>query len=614
MSSDDERVEAFLDYLKANRGFDFTAYKRSSLMRRIQKRMQTVGVDSFDAYQGHLDAHPEEFGLLFNTILINVTSFFRDPEAWSYLASDIVPQIVSATRPEGVIRVWSTGCASGEEAYTCAILLAEQLGIEQFRRRVKIYASDVDEEALLQGRHASYTAQQVQDIPPDLLARYFERIDDRYVFHKDLRRALIFGRHDLVKDAPISRVNLLLCRNTLMYFTRETQAKVLGRFHFSLRNGGFLFMGRAELLLTHGDLFTPVELRWRIFAKTVSHASPGPIPPLGRAEERVTMPNDDRLQALSLENDHVARLVVRAEGTLTFANGRARSLFRLSHHDIGKRLQDLEVSYRPVELRSLIEDAMSQHRPLSRKDISWLGDSGEARFFDLEVIPLTDASGETHGVQVSFTDVSRYRRLQEELERSKGELETAYEELQSSNEELETTNEELQSTNEELETTNEELQSTNEELETMNEELQSTNEELETTNTELRLRSDELNTANAFLGSILTGLEVGVVVVDPKIQVLAWNHRAEDMWGLRTDEVKGRHLMNLDIGLPVAQLLQPVRAVLAGEMARADLTLECLNRRGRLIRCPVRCTPLTGGNGEMLGAILVMEEVPASPS
>jgi two-component system, chemotaxis family, CheB/CheR fusion protein len=614
MSSNEERVESFLDYLKANRGFDFTAYKRSSLMRRIQKRMQTVGVDSFDGYQSHLDEHPEEFGLLFNTILINVTSFFRDPEAWSYLASDIVRRIVSESHPEGVIRVWSTGCASGEEAYTCAMILAEQLGVEQFRRRVKIYASDVDEEALLQGRHASYTAQQVQEIPAELLARYFERIEERYVFHRDLRRSIIFGRHDLVQDAPISRVNLLLCRNTLMYFTRETQAKVLNRFHFALRNGGFLFMGRAELLLTHGDLFTPVELKWRIFAKAVSHATRDPAPLPGRAEDSVTMPNDDRLQALSLENDHVARLIVRGDGTLTFANGRARALFRLNHQDVGKRLQDLEVSYRPVELRSLIHDAMAQHRALSRKDIAWPSDSGEARFFDLEVAPLTAATGETHGVQIGFTDVSRYRRLQEELERSKGELETAYEELQSSNEELETTNEELQSTNEELETTNEELQSTNEELETMNEELQSTNEELETTNTELRLRSDELNTASAFFSSILAGLEVGVVVVDPKFQVLAWNHRAEDMWGLRADEVKGRHLMNLDIGLPVEQLRQPVRAVLAGEMARAELTLECLNRRGRPIRCPVRCTPLNGGDGETLGAILVMEEVPAPPS
>ncbi|HEY7541582.1 MAG TPA: PAS domain-containing protein, partial [Methylomirabilota bacterium] len=175
---------------------------------------------------------------------------------------------------------------------------------------------------------------------------------------------------------------------------------------------------------------------------------------------------------------------------------------------------------------------------------------------------------------------------------------------------LETTNEELQSTNEELETTNEELQSTNEELETMNEELQSTNEELETTNTELRIRSDELNTANAFLASILSGLEMAVVVVDPKLQVLAWNPRAEDMWGLRAAEVQGRHLMNLDIGLPVELLRQPIRAVLAGETDRTELTLDCRNRRGRSVRVPIRGTPLKGANGDTLGAIILMEEVP----
>jgi two-component system CheB/CheR fusion protein len=211
---------------------------------------------------------------------------------------------------------------------------------------------------------------------------------------------------------------------------------------------------------------------------------------------------------------------------------------------------------------------------------------------------------------VGFNDVTRYRRLQEAIERSKNELETAYEELQSTNEELETTNEELQSTNEELETTNEELQSTNEELETMNEELQSTNEELETINTELRLRSDELNHANAFLGSVLLGLEVGVAVVDPNFQVLAWNGRAEDLWGLRADDVLSRNLLSLDIGLPVERLRGPVRAVLAEEAPQARLILDCTNRRGKLIRCGVRAAALRGSAGEIRGAIIMMEEEP----
>src|SRR5215510_6140122 len=174
MSSEDPRLEALLDYLKGARGFDFTAYKRSSLMRRIQKRLQANGIESYDGYQAYLEAHPEEFGLLFNTILINVTSFFRDPEAWAYLTAQIVPRILSSSPPDSAIRVWSTGCASGEEAYTLAMVLAEQLGIETFRRRVKIYASDVDEEALLQARHASYSAKDLQVVPEALCTKYFE--------------------------------------------------------------------------------------------------------------------------------------------------------------------------------------------------------------------------------------------------------------------------------------------------------------------------------------------------------------------------------------------------------------------------------------------------------
>jgi two-component system CheB/CheR fusion protein len=210
-------------------------------------------------------------------------------------------------------------------------------------------------------------------------------------------------------------------------------------------------------------------------------------------------------------------------------------------------------------------------------------------------------------VVLTFTDVTSHRRLQRELEESHQELETAYEELQSTNEELETTNEELQSTVEELETTNEELQSTNEELETMNEELQSTNEELQTMNDELRTRGDELNSSNAFLHSILTSLEGGVAVVDRELRVLAWNEAAEELWGMREQEVRGQHFLNLDIGLPVDGLRTALRKCIAGESG-SGLTLEAVNRRGKPIRCQVTCTPLRGPTDEMQGAILLMQE------
>ncbi|PMB23370.1 chemotaxis protein CheR, partial [Fischerella thermalis CCMEE 5319] len=230
------------------------------------------------------------------------------------------------------------------------------------------------------------------------------------------------------------------------------------------------------------------------------------------------------------------------------------------------------------------------------------------------IIPLIDNNGgELLGVKIVFTDVTRFKQLQNELVHANQELETAYEELQSTNEELETTNEELQSTVEELETTNEELQSTNEELETMNEELQSTNEELHALNDELRQRSDELVQVNTFLESILSGLHSGVAVLNQDLHIQIWNYRAEDLWGVRADEVKGRHFLNLDIGLSVEQLRQPIRTCLLGELPYPEVTLQATNRRGRVILCKVSCTPLRGSTTrDIQGVILLMEEIDTS--
>jgi two-component system CheB/CheR fusion protein len=243
------------------------------------------------------------------------------------------------------------------------------------------------------------------------------------------------------------------------------------------------------------------------------------------------------------------------------------------------------------------------------KEIEWHPHGNESRWLDLNIAPLSDSMGAILGTLITFTDVTANHRLQRELERSHQELETAYEELQSTNEELETTNEELQSTVEELETTNEELQSTNEELETMNEELQSTNEELQTINEEARDRGDQLGELNGFLESILTSLRSAVAVVDRDLQVRKWSRRAEDMWGLRSDEVVQKNFLNLDIGLPVDRLRAPIRACLAGEAEFLDLSLDATNRRGRPVQVRVSCTPLRGGvTAEPRGVILLMEE------
>ncbi|MBW8907309.1 MAG: PAS domain-containing protein [Betaproteobacteria bacterium] len=607
----DPHFVALLEFLQVERGFDFSGYKRPSLMRRVRKRMQLVGMEQFDRYIEYLEVHPEEFVQLFNTILINVTSFFRDEAPWDFLAKEVLPQILGAKGAHEQVRIWSAGCASGQEAYSLAIAFTEALGPDAFRERVKIYGTDADEEALNVARLASYGAKDVETMPPELLKRYFEAQGNRFVFRPDLRRSIIFGRHDIVQDAPISRLDLLVCRNTLMYFNAETQQKILQRFHFALNGGGkgYLFLGRAEMLLGHSALFTPVNLKCRIFAKVAQPGAPRVRPPLADNGNGTDLMRNDRLRELAHEESPVARIIVDGNGTLVMANQRARVTFSINPKDVGRPLQDLEISYRPAELRSPIEQAYAERRSITLTSVERRFQDGERQYFDIIVAPLFDESQAPIGVGITFLDVSPYSRLSEELQRSREEIQTANEELQSSNEELETTNEELQSSNEELETTNEELQSTNEELETMNEELQSTNEELQTVNEELRQRTEEMNHLNAFLESVLTGMRAAAVVVNQNLNVLVWNRRAEDLWGLRVDEVQGRSLLNLDIGLPVGQLRDILRPSISGEKDHQEVVVDAVNRRGKSIKCRITCTPLVSASKHRDGAILLMEEV-----
>jgi two-component system, chemotaxis family, CheB/CheR fusion protein len=613
----DKHFETLLEFLQRERGFDFSGYKRPSLMRRVRRRMQLVGIEEFERYVEYLEVHPEEFVQLFNTILINVTSFFRDEPAWEFLKSEVLSELLAAKPAREHVRIWSAGCATGQETYSLAIIFAEALGAEAFRERVKLYGTDADEEALNVARLASYPAKELEALDGALVKRYFDEANGRLVFRQDLRRSVIFGRHDIVQDAPISRLDLLVCRNTLMYFNAETQQKILQRFHFALNGDGkarsYLFLGRAEMLLGHSSFFSPLNLKCRIFVK-LPHAGARPRPrlPVPVAADN-TSGNDlvrtDRLRDLGLEELPVARIIIDVNGTLAVANQKARITFSINPKDIGRPLQDLEISYQPAELRSLIEQAYAERRPVTQASVERRFADGERQYFDIVVAPFFDESHTPLGVGITFLDVTRYSRLSEELERTREEIQTANEELQSSNEELETTNEELQSSNEELETTNEELQSTNEELETMNEELQSTNEELQTVNEELRQRTDEMNQLNAFLESVLGGMRAAAVVVNQNLNVLVWNRRAEDLWGLRSDEVTGRSLLNLDIGLPVGELRDLVRPCLAGEHDHQQIVLDAINRRGKQIKCRITCSPLVSAQKKREGVILLMEEL-----
>ena len=613
----DPAFEELLEYLKSHRGFDFTGYKRPSLVRRVERRMQTAGVEGFTDYQDYLEVHPEEFAYLFNTILINVTSFFRDKEAWQYLAEHVVPDILDRAGKQETIRIWSAGTASGEEAYSLAMLLAEAMGLEAARRRLKIYATDVDEEDLAKARLGGYRPEELEPVAGELRDKYFQMSGGHYVFDNGLRRAVIFGRHDLVQDAPISRLDLLVCRNTLIYFNSEAQRRILARFHFALRDSGYLFLGKAEMLLTHANLFTPENLQHRIFQKVPQATPRDEMIMMARAVAGNGPAADElnryvRLREAALDASPAAQVVVDTAGKAVLVNEKAEAMFELDPRDIGQPLQDLVLSYRPVELRSMIERAIAGNREVLHADARRHLPDGREQYVDIRVRPLRENGRQLLGTAISFEDVTERHKLQDEIESTKQELETAYEELQSTNEELETTNEELQSTVEELQTTNEELQSTNEEMETMNEELHSTNDELREMNTELRQRTLEAQQANAFLTSILSSVDVGVVVLDQDLDVVLWNERAQDLWGLREGEVRGQSFMTLDIGLPVAKLERSLRAVIAEPLDKREMqeiTIEARNRRGLKIQCRVAQTVRLATDGAAAGVVLLMEEL-----
>ena len=610
-ASPDEAFEAVLRHVRDARGFDFTGYKRTSLMRRVRHRMDQAGYESFEEYLDVLQASSDEFGALFNTILINVTAFFRDPATWTYLREEVLPALVTDGGNGDTIRVWSAGCASGQEAYSLAMVLAELLGPDEFRRRVKIYATDVDEDALAEARLATYDAKAVESVPPDLLERYFEQVNGRYSFRKDLRRAVIFGRNDLVKDAPISRVDLLVCRNTLMYLNADTQRNVLARLHFALAPKGVLFLGHAEMLLSYADRFAPIELKHRIFRKVPGQGGRDYTPATHNAvfDRQLEVTGLSAIRDLAFRASPVAQIVVTGDDTVAMINQQAETTFELSTRDIGKVLRDLEVSYRPVELRNYVEQAKVERRATRIPDVQWQRDGAEPVWFEINVNPLIDAENGLTGVSIVFFDVTNTRALLEKVVQTNRELETAYEELQSTNEELETTNEELQSTVEELETTNEELQSTNEELETMNEELQSTNDELHTINDALRERGIELDESTAFLDSLVNSVGFGLVVVDRDMRVLVWNRGCEELWGLRGDEAKGSVLATLDTGLPTEDLKPMIGRAFVEADSMSETVIEAIDRRGRQQRIRFICGAFRAVDDSVNGVIILMEIV-----
>ncbi|GAB0119564.1 chemotaxis protein CheR [Acidisoma sp. 7E03] len=608
--SPEKQFEALLEYIQESQGLDFRGYKRTSLRRRIILRMEAAGAVGFASYQTLLDTDPAEFAILLNTILINVTSFFRDTEAWEVLRSEVLPRIIASREGDSQIRVWSIGCASGEEPYSLAMLFAEALGLPAMTKRVKIYGTDLDEEALQSARQAIYSPRDVESVPADLLEKYFDRSKNHYVVNRELRKCVIFGRHNVVRDAPISRIDLLVCRNLLIYLESDTQDIVLPRLYYALSSSGFLFLGKAETQLGRSSLFRPVDMKHRIFAKMPQQWRRTQGGGLAVAKEYRSEPvaSPQHLVEAVLNESATAFLVVDDSGMVTLANETARELLSVGEADIGRPFQDLPVSYRPVELRNPIEEVLQNRRVVRLEHQEFHLAKGESLRLTIELRPLFRVDGTCYAVLLTFVDTTSLYETQRELQTAQENLQHSIEELQSANEELETTNEELQSTNEELETTNEELQSTNEELETINEEARSSNEEMESANEELRILVEQASSQKAFLESILRTLNVGVVVLDGKLVIQSWNRWSENTWGLRAEEVIGTNFDALEIGLPVHRLRDDLIAVLVKPERQVERILEGRDRRGRKVMCRVKVAALVEDQ-EPTGAVLAFTDI-----
>jgi len=399
--------EALLDYLKHERGCDLTGYKRSTLVRRFRQRMHSINIGSYQEYLQYLQSYDEEWMALLDTVLINVTCFFRDRDAWDYLAGEIIPKIIASVQPDEPIRVWSAGCAAGQEVYSLLILFAEALGIESCLQRVQFYATDVDKDAIQQARLATYSSQEVTAIPPQLLEKYFELTPQGYVFHRKLRRKIVFGLHNLAENAPMSKIDLLSCRNVLIYFNSETQASILVRFHFALKNTGFLFLGKSEALINRRQIFTPISLQHHFYVKGLKleledHLLINPKSSKKPALDATT--RQVHIWQTAYETSPLAQLAVDDRGCLVAANEPANLLFGLTLDNWHRPFEELEIG-KLMDSHAALKTFYRNRRRLTLKNIEWNTSKGTS-YFDIFIVPVFSKKKHLLGVNLTFVDVS----------------------------------------------------------------------------------------------------------------------------------------------------------------------------------------------------------------
>ena len=627
----DQQLEGILQRIHDARSFDFRNYKRPTLQRRVERRMQARRCKTMADYGALLDRDPAEFDALISSMLIKVTSFFRDPEMWDELSKKLIPQMLAEKRSGQEIRVWCAGCATGEEAFSVAILLAEAMGPAFQNQDVKIFGTDLDEKAIAFARHGVYSREQVQSVSPARLKEYFVEDAEGFTLKKEIRRAVVFGVNNLVSDAPISRLDILVCRNVFIYLDAPLQKRVLTRFHYALRPRGILVLGKSELSPFARKVFESVDLARRIYRKDGGRSAMVAQERLISLLEQDSAPRggnggeapgaDDTVEQFHHDVIHSLKnplIVTSADGTIMLWNAAAAALWGRSEIEVtGKKLAGLAL---PGLAGDLLLEKTAQVRE-GRSDFEMVTGvmqrPGDGRPVQLavELTPLRETNArQVTGLVYSARDVTAVQQMEAELRTANEERRNAYEELQtmneelqSSNEELETTNEELQSANEELQTTNEELQSTNEELETTNEELHSTNAELDATNRELAHRTGELNALAFVQRSIIRTIGGAVVVLDPSGRIKLWNLAAERLLGIAEDEAVGQLLWTLNIPALGRAVLQRIRkAVQQGSPFRAEVQYELPT--GADGRASVVAVPIVD-DSVALGSVIIFEDV-----
>ncbi|RAN81255.1 hypothetical protein B5P43_05575 [Bacillus sp. SRB_336] len=622
---DPSQFEQLCQLLRRYSGHDFAGYKPTTFWRRVRRRMQVLELERIEDYIAHVEAAPKEAAMLFRDLLISVTSFFRDAEAFAALQEEVIPTLFEERDPADTIRVWVPGCATGEEVYSLAILLLEHMQtLEGPRPAIKLFATDIDEDALTIARVGRYPAALLEAVTPERRSRFFTSEGGNFVISKLVREVCMFSSHSVLRDPPFSRIDLVSCRNLLIYLNVKTQVQLMPTFHFALRPRGYLFVGVAESVTRHAELFVPLNKKHRIFRR-VSLASPRVTLPLVPASTRRPLPRGSvsahsahgltslrrSLEAHILRAHAPAHVLVNAQGEVVYYSSNTSGFLE---HAAGAPSRQLLVGARQelrLGLRRALQDALRNQLPSMLPRVS-LEIAGSLRWVDVRVEPFRQDDDE-YLYLVLFRDLGPAQRTDADMgseaadtAQLTSELQDTREELQSTYEEFETVVEELRLANEELSSVNEEMQSSNEELETSKEELQSLNEELNTVNLDLSQNVEALDQTNAELRGLLESTQIATVFLDRQLAIRSFTPAATGVFNLIPGD-RGRAITDIVHALDIDDLGKELQRVLRTGQSEE----RAAARKDGKAHYLMRMLPYEGQQSESGGVLLTLIDVTA---